>query len=269
MGTPAQGNVALSVRDVSVVFDGEKNGPGVEALTGVSLDINEREFVSIIGPSGCGKSTLLRVFADLVEPTSGQVEILGMSPSEARKSRAIGFVFQDSVLLPWRSAIENVKLPLEVGSRKAKAQIASESDDPQRLLELVGLGDRADSYPRQLSGGMRQRVAIARALVTRPKILLMDEPFGALDEITRETMNDELLHIWRETGTTVVFVTHSIAESVFLSQRIAVLTAHPGKLASVLKVKLPAERHQGIQVSPEFVEVAAEARRLLHGGSTR
>ncbi|MGA7396468.1 MAG: ABC transporter ATP-binding protein, partial [Solirubrobacterales bacterium] len=167
---------------------------------------------------------------------------------------------------PWRTAEENVRLPLEVGGRKAKAQISDNSEDPRELLELVGLGDRTEAYPRELSGGMRQRVAIARALVTRPKVLLMDEPFGALDEITREAMNDELLRIWRETGTTVVFVTHSIAESVYLSERIAVLTAHPGSLAGIIEVNLP-EREQGIQDSPEFVEIASRARKLLHGGS--
>ncbi|MFV0489130.1 MAG: ABC transporter ATP-binding protein, partial [Vibrio fluvialis] len=175
--------------------------------------------------------------------------------------------FQDSVLLPWRTAIENVRLPLQVGSRRGKKD-AHEGEDPRKLLEMVGLVERAGAFPHELSGGMRQRVAIARALVTRPKILLMDEPFGALDEITRETMNDELLRIWAETGTTVVFVTHSIAESVYLSQRILVLTAHPGKVAGEIKVDLPPEREQGIQESREFVELAAEARNMLHGGGS-
>ncbi|MGB0119418.1 MAG: ABC transporter ATP-binding protein, partial [Solirubrobacterales bacterium] len=256
----------VSATNVSVVFKTDRKSPEVEALSDVSLEAHEREFLSILGPSGCGKSTLLRVFADLVAPSSGDVSVLGMSPSEARKSRSIGFVFQESVLLPWRTAEENVKLPLEVGGRKAKAQVSGDAEDPRALLELVGLGDRTEAYPRELSGGMRQRVAIARALVTRPKVLLMDEPFGALDEITREAMNDELLRIWRETGTTVVFVTHSIAESVYLSERIAVLTAHPGSLAGIIDVNLP-EREQGIQDSPEFVEIASRARKLLHGGS--
>ncbi|ADB52228.1 ABC transporter ATP-binding protein [Conexibacter woesei] len=260
---------AISIQEVAVRFRSKRKT--FTALEGASFDVREREFLSILGPSGCGKSTLLRVIADLIPASGGRVDVLGGTPAAARSAREIGFVFQHAELLPWRTAIENVRLPLQVGGRRAKAAPAADGGaprDPQELLDLVGLGDRADAYPRQLSGGMRQRVAIARALVTKPRILLMDEPFGALDEITRETMNRELLRIWEETGTTIVFVTHSIPEAVFLSQRIAVLTANPGRLAGTLDVTLPAERRPEIRDAPEFVEIASRARALLHGGAS-
>jgi NitT/TauT family transport system ATP-binding protein len=257
---------AISIDEVAVSFTSKRST--FTALKGVTFDVGEREFLSILGPSGCGKSTLLRVVADLIPASEGTVSVLGGTPASAREARGIGFVFQHAELLPWRSALDNVKLPLQVGGRRAKAASAADHADPRELLELVGLGDRADAYPRQLSGGMRQRVAIARALVTKPRILLMDEPFGALDEITRETMNRELLRIWRETGTTIVFVTHSISEAVFLSQRIAVLTANPGRLAGTLEVDLPDERRPEIRDTPEFVAIAAQARALLHGGAS-
>jgi len=257
---------AIAIDDVAVAFGGRRRA-AVTALEGVTLDVGEREFLSVLGPSGSGKSTLLRVIADLIPATAGSVAVLGGTPAAARAARAIGFVFQHAELLPWRSAIDNVRLPLQVGGRRARAAAAGDHADPRALLELVGLGDRADARPRELSGGMRQRVAIARALVTRPRILLMDEPFGALDEITREAMNRELLRIWEETGTTVVFVTHSIAEAVFLSQRIAVLTAAPGRLAGTIDVDLPRERRPEIRDTPAFAEVAARARALLHGGA--
>lgn len=255
---------AITIDDVAVAFSSKRRT--FTALRGVTFDVGEREFLSILGPSGCGKSTLLRVLADLIPASEGKVSVLGGTPVAAREAREIGFVFQHAELLPWRTAIDNVRLPLQVGGRKAKAAPADHAD-PQELLELVGLGDRGDAFPRQLSGGMRQRVAIARALVTKPRILLMDEPFGALDEITRETMNRELLRIWRETGTTIVFVTHSISEAVFLSQRIAVLTANPGRLAGTLDVELPGERRPEIRDEPEFVAIAAQARAMLHGGA--
>lgn len=208
---------------------------------------------------------MLRVIADLVPASAGTVSVLGADPAVTRRSRSIGFVFQNASLLPWRSALENVRLPLEIGSRRRK-QSGGPVEDPAALLKLVGLGDRADAYPEELSGGMRQRVAIARALVTKPRILLMDEPFGALDEINRETLNKELLRIWAETGTTIIFVTHSIPEAVFLSQRIAVLTAQPGRLVGIVDVDLPDERDYDLLDTPEFAAVTHKARTMLHGG---
>ena len=196
-------------------------------MDGVSLEVAAGELLTIIGPSGCGKSTLLRVVADLVPPSEGRVEVLGGTAEAARRARAIGFVFQDATLLPWRSALENVRLPLEVGGGSPTA----DGSAPERLLDLVGLAERKDALPHELSGGMRQRVAIARALVTAPRLLLMDEPFGALDEIVRDRLNDELLRIWRETRTTVLFVTHSIAEAAYLGERVLVLAPTRGTCA--------------------------------------
>src|SRR5207245_931594 len=196
----------------TVRFTSERGS--VTALENVGLQVPPGRFISLLGPSGCGKSTLLRLVADLVAPTQGTVTVLGGPPETARLNRELGFVFQDATLLPWRSALENVRLQLEVGPRQ---RTRSGLRHPGELLRLVGLGGREDALPHELSGGMRQRVAIARALVSEPRILLMDEPFGALDEITRDTLNEELLRIWQETGTTILFVTHSIPEAVFLS----------------------------------------------------
>jgi len=231
----------------------------VTALEDVSLTVEQGEFLSILGPSGCGKSTLLRIVADLLPPADGSVKVFGMPPEVSRKARHLGFVFQDSALLAWRTAIENVRLPLEVGGVSADKSGRS----PEELLELVGLVGFSDAYPHELSGGMRQRVAIARALVTQPRILLMDEPFGAVDEITRNALNLELLRIWEATGTTVLFVTHSIPEAIFLAQRTAVLTSHPGRIASIVDVDLAYPRLLEICDAPEFVALASRARQLL------
>ncbi|MDR3470288.1 MAG: ABC transporter ATP-binding protein [Devosia sp.] len=246
---------AVSVRNLDVVF-GEGAG-AVTALSGVNVDIPEGALVTMLGPSGCGKSTLLRALADLVPARSGEISIFGRSPHLARQARDFAFVFQDATLLPWRSAIDNVRLPLEVGGG-AKAHA-----DPLELLELVGLKGRENALPEQLSGGMRQRVAIARALVTRPRILLMDEPFGALDEITRDKLNEELLRIWQETGTTIVFVTHSIPEAAFLGQRVLVLAANPGRVKEYFPVSLPYPRRLKLRDTMEFVEITAHLRQLL------
>ena len=194
--------------------------------TNIDLTIPRGSFLTLLGPSGCGKSTLLRVMADLVAPTSGRISVLGGAPQAARESRQIGFVFQDPALLAWRTVMENVSLPLEVGGGKALPGARS----PQELLSLVGLTGWEKAYPHELSGGMRQRVAIARALVSGPRLLLMDEPFGALDEITRDRLNEELLQLWETTGTTIVFVTHSIYEAAFLGQSVLLLAARPGRV---------------------------------------
>jgi NitT/TauT family transport system ATP-binding protein len=232
----------------------------LRALAGASLTIKPREFVSLLGPSGCGKSTLLRLIADILAPTEGRIEVGGESPSVARRRRVFGFVFQDSTLLPWRSTLQNVLLPLEIGgdARRGRAQALE-------LLSLVGLGGFESAYPWQLSGGMRQRVAIARALVTRPQVLLMDEPFGALDEITREQMNQELLRIWDATGTTILFVTHSSPEAVFLSDRVLVLSARPGHVKLELPIALDRPRDPAVKETVEFARHTAALRRALAG----
>ncbi|SLN43230.1 Bicarbonate transport ATP-binding protein CmpD [Oceanibacterium hippocampi] len=252
------GSGALILDDVTVRFETD-SGP-VTALENISLAVEEGGFLTMLGPSGCGKSTLLRVVADLVAPTSGTVRVLGGSTEQARTDRAISFVFQDATLLPWRSAIDNVRLPLEVG-RSAGGRVGPRT--PEELLDLVGLAGREEALPHELSGGMRQRVAIARALVTQPRVLLMDEPFGALDEITRDKLNEELLRIWRETGTTILFVTHSIPEAAFLGKRVLVMSANPGRCRDLVDVPLAYPRRLRDRESIEFVKIAAHLRELL------
>jgi NitT/TauT family transport system ATP-binding protein len=248
----------ILVEDVGMTFS-TPSGP-LQALAGVSLAIQPREFVSLLGPSGCGKSTLLRLVADILVPTEGRIEVGGESPDVARRRRVFGFVFQDATLLPWRSTLQNVLLPLEIGrsARRGRAEALE-------LLELVGLRGFEAAYPWQLSGGMRQRAAIARALVTRPQVLLMDEPFGALDEITREHMNGELLRIWQATGTTILFVTHSSPEAVFLSDRVVVLGARPGRVKLELPIELPRPRDPAVKETVEFARYTAALRRALAG----
>ncbi len=235
------------------------SGP-LRALDGVSLDIRPGEFVSLLGPSGCGKSTLLRLVADILPPTDGTISVAGEAPAIARRRRAFGFVFQDPTLLAWRDAEQNVLLPLEIA-----ADGRSPGARAQRLLELVGLERFGGAYPWQLSGGMRQRVAIARALITEPKILLMDEPFGALDEITREYMNLELLRIWDATRTTILFVTHSSPEAVFLSDRVVVMGTSPGRVKLDLRVELPRPRDPAMKETVEFARHTGALRRALAG----
>lgn len=249
---------SISVDDVVMQFDGDRGS--VTALSHVTTVLPAGGFTSLLGPSGCGKSTLLRILADLIEPSSGTVNILGSSARERRTNRDIGFVFQDSALLPWRTAIDNVRLPLEVGGGVPAGRPVR---SPEELLDLVGLKGREKAYPHELSGGMRQRVSIARALICAPKVLLMDEPFGALDEITRDRMNVELLRIWEETGTTVVFVTHSIPEAVFLSQQVVVMSAHPGRVNEVVAIDLPYPRSLETRDNPRFGQLASHLRHLL------
>ena len=226
------------------------------ALDGVSFDVGDGEFVALLGPSGCGKSTLLRLIADVIPPTTGRVTVAGGTPADARRSGLFGFVFQESVLFPWLTALANVELPLRVSQ-------AAHARDPRGLLELVGLRDFAGYYPHQLSGGMRQRVALARALVTDPKILLMDEPFAALDEMTRETMGSWLLSVWEQTGKTVLFVTHSVPEAVALADRVVVMSPAPGRIEAVLPVALPRPRPSEMKSTLPFFEQTAAVRRHL------
>ena len=256
--TLAAASAAVVARQAGVRFDTDSGS--VTALKDVTVEIPAGGLITMLGPSGCGKSTLLRAIADLVPVTSGKISVLGKTPAQARTDRDFAFVFQDATLLPWRSAIENVRLPLEVGGRSAKISGAAA---PEELLALVGLAGRENAYPDELSGGMRQRVAIARALICRPRILLMDEPFGALDEITRDKLNEELLRIWQETGTTIVFVTHSIPEAAFLGQKVLMLASHPGRVRDLVDVDLPFPRSLAIRDTVEFITITAHLRALL------
>jgi NitT/TauT family transport system ATP-binding protein len=251
----------VTLKNVNKVF-GTAAKPTTVALQDINLEIQPREFISLIGPSGCGKSTLLRTIGDLIEPTGGALTVNGKSAREARANREYGMVFQAPVLFDWRTVVKNVELPLEVmrvpsGERAAKAR---------EMLKLVELEKFEKHYPHQLSGGMQQRVAIARALAFRPGLLLMDEPFGALDEITRERMNAELLRIWQETQTTVVFVTHSIPEAVFLSTRVVVMSARPGRITEIIPVDLPYPRNIETRESPRFFQLVTAVREGLRKG---
>lgn len=247
---------AIELNEASVRFG------DFTAIENLSLHIDAGTFYTILGPSGCGKSTLLRLVSDLVPAASGSVDIFGQSTEAARLAREFAFVFQEATLLPWRTALENVQLPLEIG-RKRNVKLPVSDRTPSELLELVGLGGREDALPHELSGGMRQRVAIARALVCKPRLLLMDEPFGALDEMTRDRLNLQLLDIWKETGVTLLFVTHSIAEAVFLGQKVLMLQSHPGRLKEVVDIQLPFPRSIAIRDTARFNEYAAYLRELL------
>ena len=237
-------------------------GTTMTALTGIDLDLRRGEFVSLIGPSGCGKSTLLRLIGDLTQPTTGTVTVNGKPAPQARLDRDYGMVFQAPVLFDWRTVEENVRLPLELTGQERAARDAR----VREMLELVELPDFARHYPYQLSGGMQQRVAIARALTFSPAILLMDEPFGALDEMTRERMNSEVLRIWEQTGITVVFVTHSIPEAVFLSSRVVVMSARPGRVTQIVDIDLPRPRGIETRESRRYFEMVTEVREALRRG---
>ena len=242
------------------IFDAD--GQKTVALSDVSLDIAGGSFVSLIGPSGCGKTTLLRAIADLERPTSGSLVVNGLSPEQARRNRAYGYVFQAPALYPWRSVERNVMLPLEImGMPQEERRRRAE-----RYLDLVGLKEFRRRFPWQLSGGMQQRVSIARALSFEPELLLMDEPFGALDEITRDGLNLHLHRLWRSTGMTVIFVTHSIPEAVYLSSRIVVMSPRPGKVVEVIDVDLPGGRELDVRETPAFLAVAHRVREALRAG---
>jgi len=247
----------IDIRGVGKVFAGRAGA--TEALRAVALAIDSQECVSIIGPSGCGKSTLLLLVGDLDEASTGTVTVNGKLPRQARLDRDYGIVFQTPVLYDWRTVLENIRLPLEVVGRPR----AEREERPRALLRLVGLEGFANHYPWQLSGGMQQRVAIARALALNPSILLMDEPFGALDEITRERLNLELLNVWSETSATVLFVTHSIAEAVFLSSRVVVMSPRPGHVERVVEIDLPRPRADKTRELPRFFDLVTTVRGSL------
>jgi len=248
---------AIEIRGLSLVF-ATADTP-VIALSNIDLSIRRGEFVSFIGPSGCGKTTLMRVIADLEQQTEGEITVNGVSPREARLARAYGYVFQAPALYAWRSVLANVTLPLEIMKLPRAERLARAT----KYLEMVGLTGFERKFPWQLSGGMQQRVSIARALSFEPQLLLMDEPFGALDEITRDRLNEELLQVWASTGTTVVFVTHSIYEAAFLGQEVLLLAARPGRVRELVPVGLPSPRRLSMRESAEFVTLAAHLRRVL------
>ena len=259
-GTANAQRLAVEVRHASVVY--QTADTPVHALSDIDLNIAEGEFVSLIGPSGCGKTTLMRVIADLEKISAGEVLVNGVSPHDARLARAYGYVFQAPALFPWRTVLANVTLPLQIqgkGSSEARSIAMAH-------LEQVGLKGFERKYPWQLSGGMQQRVSIARALSFEPRILMMDEPFGALDEITRDRLNEQLQQLWQREKRTVIFVTHSIAEAVYLSTRIVVMSPRPGRIVKVIDSPLPEERHLGLRDTQAFIDVAHEVREALADG---
>jgi NitT/TauT family transport system ATP-binding protein len=260
MTTPTPSPPAVDARGVSLTFE---TGDGeVQALAGIDLAVAPGEFVSFIGPSGCGKTTLLRIIADLEQPSGGSILVKGVSPEDARLKRQYGYIFQAPALYPWRTVERNVMLPLEVmGFPKAERR-----ERARRYLALVNLAGFERKFPWQLSGGMQQRVSIARALSFEPELLLMDEPFGALDEIVRDHLNEQLLQLWGKTGKTVLFVTHSIPEAVFLSTRIIVMSPRPGRVIDVITCDFPRDRTLEIRETPEFLKIAQRVRAGLRSG---
>ncbi|RBI71468.1 ABC transporter ATP-binding protein [Roseovarius sp. TE539] len=250
----------ISAQDLSLTF--ETNDGPVNALKDVSLEVERGDFVSFIGPSGCGKTTFLRVMADLESPSAGDIEVNGTSPADARKSRAYGYVFQAAGLYPWRTIGGNIRLPLEIMGYDR----AEQARRVNSVLELVDLAGFEKKFPWQLSGGMQQRASIARALAFDADLLLMDEPFGALDEIVRDHLNEQLLSLWEKTNKTICFVTHSIPEAVYLSTRIVVMSPRPGRITDVIESPLPRDRPLDIRDTPEFLEVAHRVREGLRAG---
>ena len=253
-------DTVVSAKDLSLTF--ETNDGPVHALSKVNLEVQQGDFVSFIGPSGCGKTTFLRVIADLEKPTGGDITVNGMTPEQARLARAYGYVFQAASLLPWRTIEKNIAVPLEIMGYNSTEQ----RERIDRVLQLVDLSSFDQKYPWQLSGGMQQRASIARALAFDADLLLMDEPFGALDEIVRDHLNEQLLHLWETTNKTICFVTHSIPEAVYLSTRIVVMSPRPGRVTDVIESTLPKERPLDIRETPEFLAIAARVRDGLRAG---
>ena len=251
----------ISVRGLRHLYETE--GPVLTALANVDLEVGRGEFLSVIGPSGGGKTTLLKVIGGLLQPTEGTVTIGGLSPKEAQRRKEIGYVFQDPSLLPWRTVVQNIKLPLEVN----RGQIRRDQGEPERLMDAVGLREFRDYHPHRLSGGMRQRVALARSLVTDPAVLLMDEPLGSLDEITRAAMRYELLRVWEISRNTVVMVTHSIAEAVMMSDRVVVLSARPGRVVGQVPVDLPRPREKSLERSRNYLALTDRVKEVLFLGA--
>ena len=254
--------IQIQIENVSMTFK-DNEGKDVHALRNINLNIKKGEFVSLVGPSGCGKTTLLRLIADLLEPSDGIVKVAGMTPREVRLQQKFGIVFQKPVLFDWRTVKKNVEMPLEIMKWRPEERSAR----AEKMLGMVGLTEFENHYPQQLSGGMQQRVGIARAFAIRPEILLMDEPFSALDEFTKEKLQQDLLRIWNKDKKTVIFVTHNIAEAVYLSDRICVLSPHPGRLSAVVDVDLPRPRELSMRDTQHFTELVAKVRGSFEGGS--
>lgn len=250
----------IQIKNLTKIY-ANNNGEEIKALSNVSLDINEGEFISLLGPSGCGKSTMLRMIADMLDPTEGSILINGETPKDTRLKQKFGMVFQTPVLYDWRTVRRNICLPMEIVGIPKKERTAR----IDKQLELVGLEKFGEKYPFELSGGMQQRVGISRALALNPEILLMDEPFSALDEFTREKLNEDVLKIWQKTNKTIIFVTHNIAESVFMSDRVVVLSPHPGRVSAVVDIDLPRPRTAEMRESKEFYDLVSKIRHSFEG----
>lgn len=248
--------IEIKIEDLCISFPDKEGGAPITALKNINLDIRQGEFISLLGPSGCGKTTLLRTIADLQQPTSGSISVRGQSPREIRMQKKYGIVFQNPVLYDWRTVRRNVCMPMEMMGIPKKERTARVT----KMLELVGLMEFGKKYPHQLSGGMQQRVGIARALAVKPEILLMDEPFSALDEFTKEKLHEDLLRIWKKTNKTILFVTHNIQEAVFLSDRVVVLSPHPGRVSAVVDIDLERPRSLEIKNTQKFNELVVKVR---------
>jgi NitT/TauT family transport system ATP-binding protein len=257
----SEDKVEIKIEDLSMVYQDKNGGEPVTALKNVNLEIKEGEFISLLGPSGCGKTTLLRIIADLLQPSSGKVTVRGQSPREVRLQKKYGIVFQNPVLYDWRTVRRNVCMPMELLGMPKPERTKRVTE----MLDLVGLTNFGKHYPYELSGGMQQRVGIARALAINPEILLMDEPFSALDEFTREKLHEDLLEIWTKTKKTVVFVTHNISEAVFLSDKVVVLSPHPGRVSAVIDIDIPRPRNMESKQSKQFYDYITKIRNSFEG----
>lgn len=254
-------NIEIRIENLSMIYQDKNGGQPVTALKNVNLEIKEGEFISLLGPSGCGKTTLLRIIADLLQPSMGKVTVRGQSPRDVRLQKKYGIVFQNPVLYDWRTVRRNVCMPMELLGMKKPERTSRVTE----MLDLVGLSKFGKHYPYELSGGMQQRVGIARALAINPEILLMDEPFSALDEFTREKLHEDLLEIWTKTNKTVVFVTHNISEAVFLSDRVVVLSPHPGRVSAVIDINIPRPRNMESKQTKQFYDYITEIRNSFEG----